>query len=90
MEEENGDFMNLLENGKCVQKCDKSVGNRPNNAKTQCINKVEFPIIYTPFSVVAFTCFIVIIVVQKLKKDTNIVPSAIAMLSIIEFFATLF
>ena len=25
---------NLLEGGKCVEKCDKSVGNRPNKART--------------------------------------------------------
>ena len=79
----------LLENGTCVETC-QIPGNSPNNDYTQCTNMAEFPIIYTPFSAISVVIFLMCIIVKKFKKETEIIPSVIALVSVIEFFMICF
>lgn len=79
----------LLQDGLCVSSCTKS-GYYPNKAATICINKTEFPNIGPIFSIISFIIVIVILMVKKLKKDTEVIPSMIGIIGIVETFSTLF
>ena len=66
-------------------------GYRPNNAHTLCINKTEFPEIGPIFAILSFFIFWAIVIVKYcFKKETEIIPSLIAAISVIEYFAILF
>lgn len=80
----------LLQKGKCVPKCTET-GYRPNNARTKCINKTEFPAIGPIWSVLASIVIVAILIIKtQLKKETEVIPSLIASVSIIEYLAILF
>jgi hypothetical protein len=76
--------------GRCVRECSQA-GYRPNNAHTLCINKTEFPEIGPIFAILSFFVFVAVVIVKYcFKKETEIIPSLIAAISVIEFFAILF
>ena len=76
--------------GRCVTECSQP-GYRPNRAGTRCINKTEFPAIGPIFAITSAVLFVAIVIVRYcLKKETEIIPSLIAAVSIVEFFAILF
>jgi hypothetical protein len=79
----------LLEDGLCVPKCTKP-GFKPNLKKTLCVDKAEFPDIGPVFSIISFMIVITVIIAKKLKKETERIPSIIAMLGVVEFFAICF
>lgn len=77
--------------GKCVKECRTSDGYRPNKAHTRCINKTEFPEIGPIFAIMTlFVTIAMIIVKYCFKKETEIIPSLIASVGVIEYFAILF
>jgi len=76
--------------GRCVTECSQP-GYRPNRAGTRCINKTEFPAIGPIFAITSAVLFVAIVIVRYcLKKETEIIPSLIAAVSVVEFFAILF
>lgn len=79
----------LLEGEVCVKEC-KVPGNKPNRAETQCINKTEFPMIGPIFSIMAAIVTVVCIIVKSFQRNTQLVPTLIAMVSVFEFFCILF
>jgi len=46
--------------------------------------------IYTPFSVISAVILVMCLIVKKFKKETEVIPSVIAMVSVIEFFMIAF
>jgi hypothetical protein len=79
----------LLEDGECVAKCTKP-GFRPNLKKTLCVDKMEFPDIGPIFSIISCIMVITVFIAKKLKKETERIPSIIALLGVIQFFAITF
>jgi hypothetical protein len=79
----------LLEDGLCVARCTKP-GFRPNLKKTLCVDNAEFPDIGPVFSIISVIIVITIVVAKKMKKETERIPSIIAMLGVVEFFAICF
>lgn len=76
--------------GRCVEECTQE-GYRPNNAGTECINRTEFPEIAPIFAILSAIIFIAIVIVKYcFKKETEIIPSLIASISVVEYFAILF
>lgn len=76
--------------GRCVTECTQP-GYRPNNAGTHCINKTEFPEIGPIFAIMSAVIFVAIVIVKYcFKKETEIIPSLIASISVVEYFAILF
>ena len=79
----------LLQDGECVAKCTKP-GFRPNLKKTICVDKAEFPDIGPIFSIISGIMLITVLIAKKLKKETERIPSIIALLGVIQFFAIAF
>ena len=79
----------LLEMGYCVQECTLE-GYRANKAGTHCINKTEFPILGPFFSVISAVLVITVLIAKKLKKETEVIPSWIGLISVLEALAILF
>jgi hypothetical protein len=76
--------------GECVTECTQE-GYRPNNAGTHCINKTEFPEIGPIFSMMCAVIFIAVLIVKYcFKKETEVIPTTIAAVSVVEYFAILF
>jgi hypothetical protein len=79
----------LLEDGLCVAKCTKP-GFRSNLKRTLCVDNAEFPDIGPVFSIISCIMVITVFIAKKLKKETERIPSIIALLGVIEFFAISF
>jgi len=79
----------LLQDGECVEKCTKP-GFRPNLKKTICVDNAEFPDIGPVFSIMSVIAVITVLIAKKLKKDTERIPSIIALVGVIEFMAICF
>ena len=82
-------FPYLLEDGVCVSECTKD-GFHANKAQTRCINETEFPQIGPIFSIFSLIVVIACLIVKKFKKETEIIPTLVALISVIEAFAFLF
>lgn len=77
--------------GVCVKECRTADGYRPNKAFTRCINKTEFPQIGPIFSIMSLIILIATLIVKYcFKKETEIIPSLVASIGVIEYFAILF
>lgn len=79
----------LLEDGYCVKECTKA-GFYANSAGTMCINKTEFPWLGPFFTYISVIIIIAVLISKKFKKETEIIPSLVAMISFVEFFAIWF
>jgi hypothetical protein len=79
----------LLEDGYCVLVCTKA-GYYANSAGTMCINKTEFPWLGPFFTYISIIIIIAVLISKKFKKETEIIPSLVAMISFVEFFAIWF
>lgn len=78
----------LLEDGVCVVECQKP-GNSPNLAKTQCVGEREFPPFGPLFSILAIVALFCGFIAKKLKRETKVIPLAIAVWGMIQWFAIL-
>jgi hypothetical protein len=76
--------------GECVETCQP--GYRPDRAGTNCINKPECLELGAPiFAIMMAVIFVAVVIVKYcFKKETEIIPSLIASISVVEFFAILF
>jgi hypothetical protein len=79
----------LLEDGLCKESCENP-GYFPNKAGTICINQIEFPLLGPIFTIAALVVFVIVLIVKIIKKDTQMLPSLIAMISVLEWFAIIF
>lgn len=79
----------LLEAGECVATCTLP-GYRANHARTQCINKSEFPFIGPVFSIASAFCIVIITIARCTKKETQYAPSLIAIIGGLEALAFAF
>ena len=79
----------LLEDGVCKRSCENP-GYFPNKDRTVCINQIEFPLMGPIFTYASAVVTVVVLVTKVLKKDTQFLPSMIAMLGVLEFFAIIF
>jgi hypothetical protein len=55
-----------------------------------CINKTEFPWLGPFFTYISVIIIIAVLISKKFKKETEIIPSLVAMISFVEFFAIWF
>jgi uncharacterized membrane protein len=73
-----------------VKECSQD-GYRPNNAGTRCTDKTEFPELGPIWSIMSAVIFVAVVIVKYcFKKETEIIPSLIASISVVEFFAIVF
>jgi len=72
----------LLEDGLCVMTCTKP-GFYSNLKGTLCVDKAEFPDIGPVFSIMVIIIVIIVLIAKKLKKETEVIPSIIAMVGIV-------
>mmetsp|Transcript_21112 Transcript_21112/g.32732 ORF Transcript_21112/g.32732 Transcript_21112/m.32732 type:complete len:150 (+) Transcript_21112:1264-1713(+) len=73
----------LLEDGVCVSECTKE-GFHANRARTRCINETEFPTIGPVFSILSVMIVITVLIAKKLKKETSVIPTLVALISLVE------
>jgi hypothetical protein len=79
----------LLEEGSCKLECEVS-GNRPNPEGTVCVDKTLFPVIGPIFTFITVVILIMVFIVNRFKKDTKFVTSAIALIGCIETLSIAF
>lgn len=73
----------------CKESCENP-GYFPNKDNTVCINQIEFPLLGPIFTIASLVCFLVVGIVKIIKKDTQMLPSMIAFVSVIEVLAIIF
>lgn len=79
----------MLENGICKEDCEEP-GYFKNKEKTVCINQIEFPLMGPIFTIASLVVFLVVAIAKIIKKDTQMLPSMIAFVSVLEVFAIIF
>lgn len=81
----------LLEEGACVKECNATKGYWASRDGTTCIDTTEFPLIGPIFTIITIIVTIAVVLIKMLMyKETEVLPTLIAWVSIVEWVAIIF